>query len=197
MMRISKSAPNLLKKAVTSFKSKAGAVRTKLMVLASLRRRMATVYALSRQIRALAVASDDGRGKQRQQARVEYHGDDKALTLRKPAADADHGGEPEQARRGGLFDEVAVFEEGYYCHGYPDDWTSSLFDDDGDYRYDDEDVCDDDHDDLDLVDDEPSVIEIIKSSRVAQGLEFNMDDEIDEACEMFIRRCRGRMNLSF
>ncbi|KAJ1290373.1 hypothetical protein BS78_02G237900 [Paspalum vaginatum] len=196
MMKISKSAPNLLKKAVTSFKSKTDAVRTKLMVLASLRRRMATVYALSRQIRPLAAASDDdGRAKQRQQARVEYHGDDKTLTLRKPAADADHGGEPEQARRRGLFDEVAVFEEGY-CHGYPD-WTSSLFDD-GDCYDDDEDSCDDDNDDLDLlVDDEPSVIEIIKSSRVAQGLEFNMDDEIDEACEMFIRRCRGRMNLGF
>ncbi|WVZ65522.1 hypothetical protein U9M48_014870 [Paspalum notatum var. saurae] len=116
-------------------------------------------------------------------------------TSKEPAADAGHGGE--EVRRRGLFDEVAVFEEGYYCHGYPD-WTSSLFDD-GDYCYDDEDedACNDENDDLDLVDDEPSVIEIIKSSRVAQGLEFNMDDEIDEACEMFIRRCRGRMNLSF
>jgi len=185
MMKISKSCPNLLKKAVTSFKSKTDALRTKLIILASLRRRMAMVRAVSRQIHGLS-----------RQAAVEHGG--KALAPHKKAAAAgeeaagDHGGE---APRLGLF-EVAVFEEDY--HGYPD-WTTSLFDDDDVCNgEDDDDVQDDEQDDLDLdVFDETSVIEIIRSNREAQGLEFSMEDDIDEACDMFIRRCRSRMNLSF
>ncbi|CAL5082291.1 unnamed protein product [Urochloa decumbens] len=180
MMKISKSAPNLVKKAVTSFKSKAEALRTKLIILASLRRRMAMACSASRQIHAL-VASGGGREKQ---AMLE-HGS-KALTLHKAAATSK---EPAS-----MF-EVAMYEEGY--HGYPE-WTNSLFDDDNCYN-DEEDVQDDEDDDLDVdaFVDEPSVIEIIRSSREAEGLEFNMEDDIDEACDMFIRRCRSRMNLSF
>ncbi|CAN6167612.1 unnamed protein product [Urochloa humidicola] len=185
-MRISKSAPNLLKKAATSVKSKSDALRTKLVFVASLRRRLAMVCAMSRQIHALAKLNG-----QEKQAKVE-HGS-KALTVHKAMATikeaaSDHGSEAHL----GMF-EVAMFEEGY--HGYPD-WTNSLFDDDHCYN-DDEDGHGDDHAELDaLDDDEPSVIEIIKSNREAQGLEFNMDDEIDEACDMFIRKCRSQMNLS-
>jgi hypothetical protein len=88
-----------------------------------------------------------------------------------------------------------MFEEDY--HGYPD-WTNSLFDDDHCYKNE-EDVDDDDHDDLDVLDalDEPSIIEIIRRKREVEGLEFNMDDDIDEVCDMFIRRFRNRMNRSF
>ena len=186
MMKISKSCPNLLKKAVTSFKSKTDALRTKLIILASLRRRMAMVRAVSRQIHGLS-----------RQAAVEHGG--KALAPHKKAAAAgeeaagDHGGE---APRLGLF-EVAVFEEDH--HGYYPDWTTSLFDDDGACNREEEDAHDDDEqDDLDLdAFDETSVIDIIRSNREAQGLEFSMEDDIDEACDMFIRRCRSRMNLSF
>ncbi|RCV12440.1 hypothetical protein SETIT_2G269900v2 [Setaria italica] len=186
-MRISKSAPNLLKKAATSVKSTADALRTKLIFVASLRRRLAMVCAMSRQIRALITSN--GREKQ---ARVD-HGS-KALMMHKAMATSkepagDHGGKIHL----GLF-EVAMFEEGY--HGYPDS-PNSLFDDDSCYN-DEEDFQDDDHDDLDVdAFDETSVIEIIRGDREGQGLEFNMEDDIDEACEMFIRRCRGRMNLSF
>ncbi|XP_062193606.1 uncharacterized protein LOC133897031 [Phragmites australis] len=183
-MRVCK-APELLKKAVTAFKSKTDAMRTKLPILASLRRRMAMVGAMSRRIHAL-MSSD-----REKQDRLEYG--DKALVLRKamaasqePAA-ADH-------ERDGMIDlsEVAIFDED--DHGYPD-WTHSLFDDDNCYNDDDEDGRDD-RDDLDsLV--EPSVIEIIRSNREVEGLEFNMDDEIDQACDMFIKRFRKRMNRSF
>ncbi|KAG2644519.1 hypothetical protein PVAP13_2KG203416 [Panicum virgatum] len=196
-MRISKSAPNLLKKAATSVKSKTDALRTKLVFVASLRRRLAMVGAMSRQIHALSKLN----GQAEKQARVE-HGSSKALITthkaaataagEEPAAGGDHGGRAPL----GMF-EVAVFEEG--CYGYPD-WTSSLFDDDHSYN-DEEDGGHDDYDEneeLDAVDalDGPSVIEIIRSNREAQGLEFNMDDAIDEACDMFIRRCRSQMNLS-
>jgi hypothetical protein len=194
-MKISKSAPNLVKKAVTSFKSKADALRTKLMILASLRRRMAMVCAMSRQIHALVASG--GRDKQ-----TMVHSN-KVLAARKAAAATETSDEPAGDHGGssrahlGMF-EVAMYEEGY--HGYPE-WTNSLFDDDTTvYNDDDEDVQDDDEqdDDLDVdVFDEPSVIEIIRSNREAEGLEFNMEDDIDEACDMFIRRCRSRMNLSF
>jgi hypothetical protein len=185
MMRISKSAPNLLKKAATSVKSKADALRTKLIFMASLRRRLAMVCAMSRQIRALVTS--DGWEKH---ARVVAHGSN-ALTMRKvmvgtskePAGN--HGGKIHL----GLF-EVAMFEEGF--HGYPDSASDICYKDGEDSQDDDE------HDDLDVdASDETSVIEMIKRDREAGGLEFNMDADIDEACEMFIRRCRGQMNLSF
>ncbi|KAL6601254.1 hypothetical protein ACP70R_044474 [Stipagrostis hirtigluma subsp. patula] len=189
-MRICK-APELLKKAATAFRSKTDALRAKLLVLASLRRRMATVGAVSRRIHAL-VSSSDCREKQ---ARVEYHGG-QALVPRKVMTMAAASEEPEGAH-GSMVDlsEVAIFDE--EDHGYPD-WTHSLFDDDNCYS-DEEDGHGDDVDDYGALDaiDEPSVIEIIKSNREVEGLEFNMDEEIDEACDMFIRRFRKRMNRSF
>ncbi|CAL5087406.1 unnamed protein product [Urochloa decumbens] len=189
MMKISKSAPNLVKKAAASFKSKTDALRTRLIILASLRHRLAMACSASRQIHAL-VASDGGREKQ---AMLEYGS--KALALHKAAATSEgpSGGDGGKVLRG-LF-EVAMYEEGY--HGYPE-WTNSLFDDDNCYNDEEDNVQDDGDDDLDVdaFVDEPSVIEIIRSNREAEGLEFNMEDDIDEACDMFIRRCRSRMNLN-
>ncbi|KAJ1290371.1 hypothetical protein BS78_02G237700 [Paspalum vaginatum] len=188
-MKISKSAPDLLRKVVTSFKSKTDALRTKLIILTSLRRRMAMVATMARKIHAPVSSS-------REKAMVDYC-DGSALVLGKAMvpreeAAADHGG---KADLGGLFEVVAMFDEddrGY--HG----WTSSLFNDDNHYFDDEEDAEGDHDDDLDVPDAEPSVIDIIRSNREAKGLEFNMDDDIDEACDMFIRRCRrSRMNLSF
>uniref|UniRef100_A0A804QDJ0 Uncharacterized protein n=1 Tax=Zea mays TaxID=4577 RepID=A0A804QDJ0_MAIZE len=154
-MRISKSAPDLLKKAVTSVKSKTVALRTKLIILASMRRRLAMVGAISRQIHEL-VASDS----REKPVRVEHRS--KALTMPKAMTK----GEDDSA-------------DGY-CHR------------------DEEDDDDDDHDDLDILDtpEEPSVIDIIRSKREVEGLEFNMDHDIDEACDMFIRRFRSRMNMN-
>jgi hypothetical protein len=188
-MRISKSAPDLLKKAVTSVKSKTDALRTKLIILASMRRRLAMVCAISRQIHGCVPSNI-----REKKARVEHRS--KALTMHKAMvrskepAGGDHGVRAHPS----LF-EVAMFEEDY--HGYPD-WTNSLFDDDHCYKNE-EDVDDDDHDDLDVLDalDEPSIIEIIRRKREVEGLEFNMDDDIDEVCDMFIRRFRNRMNRSF
>jgi len=184
-MRISKSAPDLLKKAVTSVKSKTDALRTKLIILASVRGRLAMVRAMSRQIHEL-VASDS----RERSARVEHHR--KALTMPKAMMKSE-----EPAGDHGSRAHPGLFEEKY--HGYPD-WTSSLFEDGNCYRNEEDDHDDDDHDDLgilDALDEEPSVIEIIRSKREAEGLEFNMDHDIDEACDMFIRRFRSRMNRSF
>lgn len=186
-MRISKSAPDLLKKAVTSVKSKTVALRTKLIILASMRRRLAMVGAMSRQIHEL-VASDS----REKPARVEHRS--KALTTPKTMTKGeDSAGDHDATAPPGLFD-VAMFEEGY--HGYPD-WIDSLFED-GYCHRDEEDDDDDDHDDLDILDtpEEPSVIDIIRSKREVEGLEFNMDHDIDEACDMFIRRFRSRMNMN-
>ncbi|WVZ65523.1 hypothetical protein U9M48_014871 [Paspalum notatum var. saurae] len=189
-MRISKSAPDLLKKAVTSMKSKTDALRTKLIILTSLRRRLAMLCAMSRQMHGL-VASDN----REKQARVEHQS--KALTMHKHKVMAtikEAGGDHDGGRAHlGLF-EVAVFEEDY--HGYPD-WIESLFDDEKCYNNDEEDFLDNNHNDLEHIldaPDEPSVIEILRTNREVEGLEFNIEDEIDEACDMFIRRVRSRMN---
>ncbi|KAL6656311.1 hypothetical protein ACP70R_007137 [Stipagrostis hirtigluma subsp. patula] len=192
-MRIS-NAPELVKKAAAAVKSKTGALRAKLLFLASLRRRMAMGGAVSRRIHAL-VSSPDGRERQ---ARVEYGG--QALALRKAlaaAAAAAEVDEPAGDHGGVVLDlyEAAMFDE--EDHGYPD-WTQSLFDDDNCFDVEDEE--EDGHDQHDFhdvaADDETSVVEIIRSNREVEGLEFNMEDDIDEACDMFIRRFRSRMNRS-
>lgn len=172
-MKISK-APELLKKAVTVFKSKTSALRTRLLILASLRRRMAMVGAISHKIHAIMA--------DREKARVDC---DKALVLRK-------------VKEKPVYDEIvdlsqlALFDQ--EDDGYPA-WTHSLFNDDNCYT--DEDNGDDHDVLLDAFDDEPSVIDIIRSNREVEGLEFNIDDEIDQAADMFIRRFRDRMNRSF
>ena len=56
-MKISK-APVVLKKAVTMCKSKTGVLAARLLFLASLRRRMATVGVVSHKIHALMAAAD-------------------------------------------------------------------------------------------------------------------------------------------
>ncbi|KAL6845942.1 hypothetical protein ACP4OV_023390 [Aristida adscensionis] len=199
-MRIGKAPGQLLKKAATAFRSKTDALRARLLVLASLRRRMAMVGAVSRRIHALVAAASSSE----RQARVEYeyhHGDGKALVVPRKAAAVRE--KPERAH-GSMVDlsEVAMFDE--EDHGYPD-WTHSLFDDENCYDDGDEDeedghgddLADDSYGVLDAAIDEPSVMEIIRSNREVEGLEFNMDEEIDEACDMFIRRFRNRMNRSF
>ncbi|TKW34069.1 hypothetical protein SEVIR_2G280900v4 [Setaria viridis] len=181
-MRMCK-APELLKKAVTVFKSKTDALRTKLLVLARLRRKMAMVRAISDRIHAL-VSSD-----REKQARLEYGG--KTLVLHEVVTGIQG---PADHELDGVIDlsEVAMFEEDE--HDYPD-WTHSLFNDDDNYINHDE--GDEGHDGVLDVLDEPSVIDVIRSNREVEGLEFNMDDEIDQACDMFIRRFRTRMNRSF
>ncbi|CAN6167613.1 unnamed protein product [Urochloa humidicola] len=182
-MRMCK-APELLKKAVTVFKSKTDALRTKLLVMAPLRRKMVLVRAISHRIHAL-VSSD-----REKQARLEYG--DKTLFLHKAVAGiqepSDHGHD------GGVIDqsEAVMFEEDD-GHGYPD-WTHSLFNDDN--YINDNDEGHDGHGVHDVLD-EPSVIDVIRSNQEVEGLEFNMDNEIDQACDMFIKRFRTRMNRSF
>lgn len=210
-MKISnKSAPDLLKKAVTSIKSKTDALRTKLIILASLRRRMAIVAAVSRKVHTLVSSSSS----QEKMAADRRHS--RALALSNKAMATPSQGPPATTGGGGerggsnnkahlsLF-EIAVFDEDD-DHVYRGDhyWTSSSLFDDGNYRCSNEEEEEDVHqeDGADDLDDvlgalhEPSVIEVIRSNREAEGLKFNIDDEIDEACDMFIRRCRSRMDLS-
>ena len=97
---------------------------------------------------------------------------------------------------------MALFHEE---DGVCPNWTlHSIFDDekgcyDDEYEVDDGhdddanmfDVCNDDHSE-----DEPSVMDVIRSNREVEGLEFNVEDEIDQAADMFITRFRNRMSQS-
>ncbi|XP_020166546.1 uncharacterized protein [Aegilops tauschii subsp. strangulata] len=183
-MKISK-APVVLKKAVTMCKSKTGVLAARLLFLASLRRRMATVGMVSHKIHALMAAAD----------RAKAGGDcDKAVVSRKveKTLPAIHGVD--------LTHQLALFsQEEDGDAGFPD-WTlHPIFNDDDNCCYtedDDEDVGDVLLDGCDGHHDEPSVIDVIRSNMEVQGLELNMEDEIDQAADMFIRRFRERMSKS-
>ncbi|KQJ90970.1 uncharacterized protein LOC100823110 [Brachypodium distachyon] len=185
-MKIAK-APGLLKKAAALCKSKTGVLTARLLLLASPRRRMATAGAISHRIHAVMVAN-------REKARA----CDRTLVLRrdeaKPATvDFSH--------------QLALFDTEEYGHGGCPDWTlHPIFNDDGgsscSYTEEDYEVDGDDEDAEELLldaseDDEPSVMDVIRSNREIEGVEFNMEEEIDQAADMFIRRFRERMNQSF
>uniref|UniRef100_A0ACD5YEB3 Uncharacterized protein n=1 Tax=Avena sativa TaxID=4498 RepID=A0ACD5YEB3_AVESA len=172
-----------LKKMATLCKSKTIVLTARLLVLASLRRRIATVGAVSHGIHTLMAGTNQG---------VDC---DKAIVPRKGLAKP-------SVHRGHTVDisnQLALFhqEDG---DGGCANWTlHSIFDDDNCcYINDDDgddhsvpDVCDDDHSE-----DEPSVMDVIRSNREVEGLEFNVEDEIDQAADMFITRFRIRMSRS-
>ena len=174
-MKIGK-APALLKKAAAMCKSKTSVYTARLLVLVSLRRRMATVGTISQRIHALTVSNRE------KDAKVNYH---KALMLRKAEKPTYHGGEMANPSH-----HLVFFDQEVAAGGCPD-WTlHPIFSDDDDFCYTDEYGSDDDDGD------DPSVMTAIRSNQEAD-LEFNMDDDIDLAAEMFIRRFREQMNESF
>ncbi|KAF7073523.1 hypothetical protein CFC21_078489 [Triticum aestivum] len=187
-MKIGKGT-ELLKKAASTCKNKTSVLAAKLLVLVSLRRRMATVGAFSHRIHALVAAADRENG-----ARVDCN---KALMVRKvrkmPAL---HGGEIVV----NISHQLALFDQGNDGDGGCTDWTlHPIFnDDDNNCCYTDECEVDDNEEDGDEgIDDQPSVMDVIRNHREAEGLEFSIDGEIDQAADMFITRFRKRMNQSF
>jgi hypothetical protein len=169
-MKISK-APVLLQKAAAMCKTKTSVVAARILILASLRsRRMAKV---SQKIHALIVAHRQS---------VECH---KAFMLGKDEKRlvAVHGTEIATD----LSEQLALFDKLDGQGGCPD-WTFRYVDD-GDMLLD---VCDSGNHN-----NEPSVMDVIRSIREVEGLEFNMEEEIDQAADMFIRRFRQRMNKDF
>uniref|UniRef100_A0ACD5Y3B5 Uncharacterized protein n=1 Tax=Avena sativa TaxID=4498 RepID=A0ACD5Y3B5_AVESA len=166
-MKICK-APVILKKAVTMCKSKTGVLAARLLVLASLRRRMATAGMISHKIHALMVAADHAKPRGDNRHKVEK-------------MSAIHGGEiVDLSHQLALLDKEESDASG--CH----DWTlHPIFNDDGNCNY---------IEGYEEDDDEPLVIDMIRSSREVERLEFNMEDDIDQAAEMFIRRFREQMN---
>ena len=179
--KISKAA-ELLRKALRALRGKASVLRARLFFLASLRRRTAMVGTASRHLRALMPG--------RQRDAVDDHR--KALAAvqdeQVPLRGVDAAGLSE------LLQEVVGDDDG---SGYPD-WTHSLFDDDDDDLQDvddegrsgDSEAVEEDR----LADDEPSVMDVIRRRREGDGVEFNVEKEIDHAADMFIRRVRSRMN---
>jgi hypothetical protein len=180
-------ATELLRKALRALRGKASVLRARILFLASLRRRTAMVGVASRHLRVLM------RGRQRDA--VDDHR--KALAPSMAAAVEDEQVPPhvDTASLSELFQEIVG---GNDDSGYPD-WTHSLFDDDD---HQDGDVYDEQErgggyeavDEDRLADDEPSVMDVIRRRREGDGVEFNVDEEIDQAADMFIRRVRSRMN---
>ncbi|XBH71254.1 hypothetical protein VPH35_098733 [Triticum aestivum] len=187
-MKIGK-APELLKKAAAMCKSKT----VRLLILASLQRRrmataahrkMATAAVVSHKIDALIMADWERFDRHKalalctvEKRPVVVHEDDLAANFPRHLAmisqENGHGG----------------------CHA--DRTLHPLFNDDHincRYTYDGDvllDSCDQDDDD------ESSVMDVIRSNQEVEGLEFNMEEEIDQAADMFIRRFRQQLNEGF
>jgi hypothetical protein len=168
-------APMLVKKATSICKSKTSLIAARLLVLATLqRRRMAAVAMISNKIHTLIVP-DRERGnchkavamRKVESRQAVVHGDDMAANF---------------AHQLVMFDQ----EDG---HGGCPDWTlHSIFNDDDNCSYIDE-YEGDDH--------ELSAMDVISSNRDVERLEYNMEDDIDQAAEIFISRFREQMNKSF
>nr|BAK02990.1 predicted protein [Hordeum vulgare subsp. vulgare] len=192
-MKIGKGT-ELLKKVAATCKNKTSVLAARLLVLVSLRRRMATVGAFSHRIHGLVAAADREKG-----ARVDCH---RALVVRKvQKTPTIHGGEIVV----NISHHLAMFDQENDGHAGCTDWTlHPIFNDDGNsscYIECEVDNDEEDGDGLDEcdedVDDQPSVMDVIRNTREAKGLEFSIDDEIDQAADMFITRFRKQMNQSF
>ncbi|KAL6646262.1 hypothetical protein ACP70R_017870 [Stipagrostis hirtigluma subsp. patula] len=198
-------AAELLRKAAAALQGRAAVLRARLLFLASLRRRAAVVARISRHVRALATGHGRGQGKAAARGRggvlppaerADVTGEERETA---PAAagprdqDVVVVGLPELAR---LFEEVD--DDGDGDGGYADLTLAlqALFnDDDGGHVGDSgAEHRDGDSDVVDAPDEEePSVIDVIRSRREGDGLEFRIEDEIDQAADMFITRVRRRM----
>uniref|UniRef100_A0ACD5XHE8 Uncharacterized protein n=1 Tax=Avena sativa TaxID=4498 RepID=A0ACD5XHE8_AVESA len=180
-MKMSK-APQLLKKAAAMCKSKTGLLAGRLLVLAALqRRRMSSVVVISHKIHALVVADRES---------VDCH---KSLIMMSKVENrqvAVHGVD----MAAGLSYKLALFDQESRHGGCPD-WTLHPIFSDDDKCYTDEYEVDDHACDADD-ENEPSVMDVIRSNRKIEGLEFNMEDEIDQAADLFIRRFRQQLNKS-
>ncbi|XP_044948297.1 uncharacterized protein LOC123397829 [Hordeum vulgare subsp. vulgare] len=179
-MKIGK-APEILKKAAAMCKSKTGVLASRLLILASLQhRRMATTAVVSRKIDALIMAD------------WERADCDKALALRtvekRPVIVNESDFEANFTQHFTMLDQ----ENGH--GGFPAEWTlHPLFNNHHNNCH----YSDDDNlllDSCDQDDDEPTVMDAIRSNREVEGLEFNVEEEIDQAADMFIRSFRQRLN---
>ncbi|XP_052164444.1 uncharacterized protein LOC127781521 [Oryza glaberrima] len=166
-MKKMRKVAEFLRKAVVALRGKASVLRARLLFLASLRRRTAVVGAISHHLRALMPGNAPP-----------------------PAAAAPDGGRLPAAEDddeqmtlddvAGLSELATLFQEVDDDDGarYPD-WTHSMFDDDDDGEGGGEEAV--------------SVMEVIRRRREGDGEEFDMEEEIDHAADMFIRRVRHRM----
>ncbi|KAF7073524.1 hypothetical protein CFC21_078490 [Triticum aestivum] len=179
-MKIGKTT-EILKKAAAMCKSKT----TRLLILASLqRRRMAAAAVVSHKIHTRIVADRN---------RVDCHKPLALRTIEKRPVIV-HGGDLAD----NISHQLAMLTQEDGHGGCPADWTlHPLFNDDHInccYTNDDDvllDACDqEDNDEL-------SVMDVIRSNREVEGLESNMEEEIDMAADMFIRRFRQRLNNGF
>ncbi|KAM3276632.1 hypothetical protein ACQJBY_044818 [Aegilops geniculata] len=181
-MKIGK-ATEILKKAAMMCKSKTA----RLLILASLQRRKMASGPMASKIYTLTLAN---------QERVDYR---KAFALStiemRPIIV--HGGDfaanlSHQLEMLGEDDGHGSCQAEWSLHPlFMDDHVNCCYsgdDDDADVRLD---ACDQDDDD------ELSVLDVIRSKREVEGLEFNMEEEIDQAADMFIKRFWQRLNNGF
>jgi hypothetical protein len=170
-----RKAPVLLKKAVTMCKSKTGVLAASLLIVTSLRRKMAMVGAISHKIDALMVAADQAKARDRRRALMLHKAKKTPAILGSEIVDLSH--------------QLALFDQEENGDASCHDWTlHPSFDDDDSCCNSEEYEENDNH--------EPAATDLTRSNRQVEGLEFNMDYDVDQAAEMFISRFREQMNRS-
>lgn len=179
-MKIGKTT-EILKKAAVMCKSKTA----RLLILASLQRRRMAAAAMVSHKTHMRIVPDRNR--------VDCHKPLALRTIEKRPVIA-HGGD----LAANLSHQLEMFGQEDSHGGCLADWTlHPIFNDGHDnYCYTDNDEvlldsCDQDDDD------ELSVMDVIRTNREVEGLEFNIEEEIDQAADMFIRRFRQRLNNGF
>lgn len=164
---------SIVKSKIMAVKSKAEAVRIRLFVFSLLKSKKFSLGSISNKIQALL----DKKGDQEVDTAFNVEDDSKAIVL----YNAGGGAGSSDSQLDYHTSQYPLLQLGYYNYDdddkYPD-LTHSLFNE---------------QDDID--DQGASVIDMAKNSKEQDGRDFNLEDEIDNVADLFIRRFKKHMRL--
>lgn len=161
---------SIVKSKIMGVKSKAEAVRVRLLVFSLLKSKKFSLGSISNKIQALL----DKKGDHEVDTASNVDDDSKAIVL----YNAGGGAGSSDSELDYYTSQYPLLQLGYYNYDddkYPD-LTHSLFDE---------------QDDTD--DQGASVIDIVQNSKEQDGRDFNLEDEIDNVADLFIRRFKQHM----
>uniref|UniRef100_A0A7C8YY81 Uncharacterized protein n=2 Tax=Opuntia streptacantha TaxID=393608 RepID=A0A7C8YY81_OPUST len=163
---------SLVKSKIMGVKSKADAVRVRLMVFSLWKAKKFSLGSLTNKIQTLL----DKKGDHEVDKDTNVEDESKAIVLYNVG-----GAGSTDSQLDYYTSQYPPLQLGYYNYDdddkYPD-LTHSLF-----------------HEEDDIDDQGGSVIDIVKNSKEQEGGDFNLEDEIDNVADLFIRRFKKHMRL--
>lgn len=164
---------SIVKSKIMGVKSKADAVRVRLLVFSLLKSKKYSLGSISNKVQTLLDKKGDD---EVYTAASNVEGESKAIVLYNAGGDAGSS-DPQLDYYTSQYSPLQLQYYNYDDDKYPD-LTHSLFDE---------------QDDID--DQGGSVIDIVKNSNEQDGRDFNLEDEIDNVADLFIRRFKRHMRL--